>query len=388
MPLVMMAMAVILWTASKAADQSLSTREKHTIAWLYISDTDSMRTLLLTIAGAIAGIAGVVFSIIMVPLSIAATQFGPRLLRSFLRDTGTQFTLGTLTGTLVYCMLVLLHLPKSNTQPLPQISVNTALLLGLTSFGVLLFFINHVAVSIQSPVLVARVSKELNTAIEHDLPDFISTTPGIQETQRKDFSFDLNESYGQISATGTGYVKLRDDEGLLAVCIRHNLVLQLLYEPGDFLIKGQPLARVWPAGADKKICLAVNQAFDLGARRTLVQDVTFGINELVEVAVRALSPSINDPFTAMTCLDWLGAALCKIYNRRLPPDNLYDDEGHLRLIRRPVTFTGLTNAAFHQIREYGRTSSAVMLRLIQTIGVVATNAINQEQRDVLLKHTE
>jgi uncharacterized membrane protein len=362
-PLVMMAVAVILWTMSNAVDSALSTREKHTIAWLYISDTDSMRTLLLTIAGAIAGIAGVVFSIIMVPLSLAASQFGPRLLRSFLRNTGTQVTLGTFTGTLIFCMLVLLHLPQSNTQPLPQISVNTALLLGLTSFGVLLYFINHVAVSIQSPVLVARVSKELNAAIEHDFPSDVSSSTDSHEARKKGPPHDVNGPYGRIIATATGYVKVRDDEDLLAVCKRNNLVLQLLYEPGNFLVEGQLLAYVWPAAVAENVSTVVNQAFDLGARRTLVQDVTFGINELVEVAVRALSPAINDPFTAMTCLDWLGAALCKIY-RRLPPGELYDDDGYLRLVRNPVSFTSLTNTAFHQIREFGRTSTAVTLRLI------------------------
>ena len=385
-PLVMMGMAVILWLGTSTLDSVLSTKDKRDIAWLYISDTDSVRTLLLTIAGAIIGIIGVVFSIIMVPLSIAASQFGPRLLRTFLRDTGTQVTLGTFTATFIFCMAVLLRLSDKNSQQLPQISVNAALLLGVSSFGILLYFINHVAVSIQAPVVVARVSKELHKAILHELPDHPdadSAAPFADESIKI-----LTESASGncvIMAAKSGYVQVCDDARLLHIARHYNLVLQLLSQPGDFIAKGTPLATAWPQ-TDPKVNEGVNTAFILGLQRTLVQDVAFGINELVEVAIRALSPAINDPFTAMTCLDWLGSALCQMCNRTFPKQKLFDHEGHLRLIRSPVTFTSLTDAAFNQIREYGSTSAAVTLRLMQTIKVVAQCSVTTEQHKALLHH--
>lgn len=386
-PLVMMALTTAVWLITTGLDHSLSAKDKKTIAWLYLSDPDTMRTLLLTIAGAIVGIVGVVFSIIMVPLSIAASQFGPRLLRNFLRDAGTQITLGNFTSTFLFCMLVLLHLSKSTMDPLPQISVNVALLLGLLSFGTLIYFINHVAVTIQAPVLVATVSRELHGAIENEFPEepaVAADRPAAGE-KRRDL-FDEAGSKRAIMSDASGYVQARDNNMLMRLASQHNLVLQLLAEPGDFIVKGTPLAIVWQEKKSMEAERTVNAAYLVGSNRTLVQDVTFGVNELVEVATRALSPAINDPFTAMTCLDWLGSALCFMCNRQFPSRYLFDESGSLRIISNPVTFTSMANAAFNQIREYGRNSRNVTLRIMQTIKVVALCARTEEQREALLHH--
>jgi uncharacterized membrane protein len=386
-PLVMMALAFLLWLGTGSMDRILSARDKKEIAWLYVSDADTMRTLLLTIAVAIGGVLGVVFSIIMVPLTIAAAQFGPRLLRTFLRDSGTQITLGTFTATFMFCMAVLLQLSKAGKQPLPQISVNIALLLGFISFGVLIYFINHVAVSLQAPIVLSRVSNELYTAITHELPD----DPGISSLtssadEDNEASPELSSPYKLVMAAKSGYLQVRDDSRLLHLAQHYNLIFKLLSEPGDFIVQGTPLVNVWGDINNEEISAAINMAFVVGVQRTLVQDVTFGINELIEVALRALSPAINDPFTAMTCLDWVGAALCQICTRTFPKSKLFDNHGRLRIIRNPVTFTQLADAAFNQIREYGRTSSYVTLRIMHTIKRVAGCATTSEQRKALLKH--
>ncbi|MEP6597032.1 MAG: DUF2254 domain-containing protein [Ginsengibacter sp.] len=386
-PLVMMVLAVMLWWGTSTLDHILSIRDKKAIAWLYLSDAETIRTFLLTIAVAIIGVVGVVFTIIMVPLSIAASQFGPRLLRTFLRDTGTQITLGTFNATFIFCMVVLLHLSTAIKQPLPQISVNVALLLAFTSFGVLIYFINHIAVSLQAPIVVARVSKELHTAINHDFPDDISTAYMFSSADHDNKMLpDVSSAHSIIIAKVSGYLQVRDDTSLLHLAREHNLVFKLLSEPGDFIVQRTALVLTWPEINIEKISDAVNRAFIQGSQRTLVQDVTFGINELVEVAIRALSPAINDPFTAMTCLDWIGSALCQICSRTLPPAKLFDQAGHLRIIRNPVTFTKLADAAFNQIREYGRTSRYVSVRLIDTIKVVAGCAKTDEHRKILLHH--
>ena len=385
-PLIMMAAAALLWVGTGTLDYHLSTREKKTIAWLYISDSDSMRNVLLTIAAAIVGIVGVVFSIIMVPLSIAASQFGPRLLRTFLRDTGTQVTLGTFTSTFIFCMLVLLHLSSKSGDPLPQISVNVALLLGLASFGILLYFINHVAESIQAPLLVATVSRDLQAAIKRELPD--QRLDSASYSSDAVIAFDTTASHQVVAASKSGYVQTRDDKVLLKLAAKHGLTLQLLASPGDFVVQGTPIALAWPPSLPQHLPKMINAAFIHGSRRTLVQDITFGVNELVEVALRALSPAINDPFTAMTCLDWLGSALCFIITRPFPPAILYEVNGAVRIIRKPITFTSMAAAAFNQIREYGRNSSAVTLRLMETIKVVSFCAKTSEQRATLLHHAK
>lgn len=386
-PLVMMAFALLLWLGTSSLDHALSARDKKAIAWLYVSDADTMRTLLLTIAATIIGVLGVVFSIIMVPLTIAAAQFGPRLLRTFLRDSGTQVTLGTFTGTFIFCMAVLLQLSGAAKQPLPQISVNVALLMGLVSFGVLIYFINHVAVSLQAPVMVSRVSKELHIAIAHDLPDDPGTSSltSIADEDKQE-NPDLSSSYKSVMAKESGYLQVRDDSRLLHLAKQHNLIFKVLSEPGDFIVQGTPLMYIWGDIHIEKINAIINAAFLTGVQRTLVQDVTFGINELIEVALRALSPAINDPFTAMTCLDWVGSALCQVCTRTFPKSKLFDNNGHLRIIRNPVTFTQLADAAFNQIREYGRSSRYVTLRIMHTIKRVGGCAITIEQRRALLHH--
>lgn len=386
-PLVMMALAVMLWWSTSTLDHILSIRDKKAIAWLYLSDAETIRNFLLAIAVAIIGVVGVVFTIIMVPLSIAASQFGPRLLRTFLRDTGTQVTLGTFNATFIFCMVVLLQLSTAIKQPLPQISVNVALLLAFTSFGVLIYFINHIAVFLQAPIVVARVSQELHTAIQHDFPDDISTALVFSPPDHDYKMFpEVSSAHSIIIAKVSGYLQVRDDTSLLHLAREHNLVFRLLSEPGDFIVQGTAFLLIWPEINIEKLSNAVNRSFIQGSQRTLVQDVTFGINELVEVAIRALSPAINDPFTAMTCLDWIGSALCQICSRTLPASKLFDQAGHLRIIRNPVTFTKLADAAFNQIREYGCTSGYVSARLIDTIKVVANCAKTDEQRKALLHH--
>ncbi len=386
LPLVMMSFALILWWGTGSLDNILSARDKKTIAWLYISNADTMRTLLLSIAVAIIGVVGVVFTIIMVPLSIAASQFGPRLLRTFLRDTGTQVTLGIFNATFIFCMAVLLQLSDDVKQPLPQISVNVALLLGLISFGMLIYFISHIAVSLQAPVVVARVSKELHAAISHDIPDNAGSICVSPNAKKSNLRPDPDVTHKIIVANQSGYLQVRDDEALLHLATKHNLIIQVLNEPGDFVVKDTPLVKLWPEDKAKNIVKTIHNAFVIGVQRTLVQDVTFGINELVEVSLRALSPAINDPFTAVTCLDWIGSALCGLCTRNFPMPELLDKEGNLRVIRNPVTFTILTDAAFHQIREYGRTSRAVTIRIMDTIKLVAGCTTTAEQRSILLYH--
>jgi uncharacterized membrane protein len=259
----------------------------------------------------------------------------------------------------------------------------------MISFSMLIYFINHVAVSLQAPVVVARVKDELLYAIDRDFPKILETASVLSAPKNATSKMpsDLTDSPYTVMAEASSYIQFRDDKSLLQFAHEHNIVIQLLSQPGDFIVKDTPLAKVW---SNKPFTnewdAAINEAFILGQQRTLVQDVTFGINELVEVAIRALSPAINDPFTAMTCLDWLGTALCQICKRVLPSATVYDEEGQLRLIRIPVTFTSLTDAAFNQIREYGRNSTAVTLRLMDTIIVIAQCARTEEQRVALQHH--
>jgi uncharacterized membrane protein len=387
LPTIMTASAVIGWMAINALDQLLRTDVSFPISWLYYDSIDAARTLLLAVAGAMIGIIGVVFSITTVPLTIAASQFGPRLLRTFLRDTGTQCVLGIFIATFMFCMLVLLRL-HDESQALPQVSITIGLALALMSLGALVYYINHVAISMQAPTVVAAVSAELYGTIARTLPEGSHSVPVAATTAGAALlpaEFAVEADY--ILATQSGYVQARDDPALLRLATQHNLIIRLLREPGDFVTEGTPLARVWPLRcAPADFAASLQARFVLGHQRTMVQDIEFGINELVEVALRALSPAINDPFTVMTCVDWLGCALCQLCTKVFPAPLQYDADGQLRLLFEPLTFAHIVDAAFNQIREYGRTSTRVTLHLLETIAVVGQCANTEEQRSCLLRH--
>jgi uncharacterized membrane protein len=386
-PTVMTVGAVIGWAAIDAVDQFLRTTTALPVPWLYYDSLDAARTLLLAVAGAMVGIIGVVFSITTVPLTIAASQFGPRLLRTFLRDTGTQIVLGTFIATFMFCMLVLLRL-HDEAQALPQLSITIGLILALLSLGALIYYINHVAVSMQAPTVAAAVSAELQTAIARNFPEASdSAPPAARMAASATLPTDFAAQARPILATQSGYVQARDDAALLQLATQHDLIIQLLRQPGQFVTENTPLAQVWPPNPiPADVGASLQAAFVLGEQRTLVQDIEFGINELVEMALRALSPAINDPFTAMTCLDWLGRALCQLCRRPFPAPVQYDAAGRLRLLIEPLTFDHIVGAAFNQIREYGRTSTAVTLHLLETIAVVGGCARTDKQRAVLLQH--
>ena len=366
--------------------------------WLYGGGVEGARTLLGTVASSVITVAGVVFSITIATLTQASTQFGPRLLRNFMGDTGNQVVLGTFVSTFAYCLLVLrtIYGGEDGEGNVPHLSVTTAMALAGASIGVLIFFIHHVARSIQAPYLVAAVGAELDRAVTQLFPEELGE-PARREPGDSDADVPPPETFAEnarrINAPRSGYVQAIDDDGLMTTAREADVIVRLEVRPGDFIIRDLPLMHVYPPErVSDEICRRLEQSFIIGRSRTPEQDVEYAINQLVEIAVRALSPGINDPFTACTCVDWLGAALCRLAGRKFPsPLRCDEEEGdpqrrRLRVIARASDFGGLCDAAFNQIRQYGAGSVAVTLRLLETIERIATCCRTEEQRAVLLRH--
>lgn len=352
------------------------------VGWVYTGGPEGARALLSTVAGSVITVAGVTFSITIAALTLASSQFGPRLLRSFVRDTGNQVVLGTFIATFTYCLLVLRTVRGvEDIRFVPHISVSVGVALAMASLGVLIYFIHHVAISIQVEQVIAAVSEELDEAIDRLFPERLGHGPPPETAPHQPDS-----TPALVVAHHGGYVQVIDTDALMHLACEHDLVLRLVKQPGDFVVVDDALACIWPeARADEEVAGRLNQAFVLGTQRTHIQDVLFAVNQLVEVAVRALSPGINDPFTAMVCIDRLGAALCRVAGRRLPALHRYDDGGRLRVIVEPVTFAAIVNAAVDQIRQYGRTSAAVTMRLLEMLTVVATHSDNPAHHEALLR---
>ena len=390
LPTLMAVLAIGLSSFSIALDQTGGYSTLEGLAWVYAGGAEGARTLLSTVAGSMITVAGVTFSITIVALTLASSQFGPRLLDNFMRDTGNQIVLGTFIATYIYCLLILRSIRNVEENVfVPHISVTFGVLLALASLGVLIYYIHHVSASIQVEQVIAGIERDLDQAIERLFPEKKGRHPFERELREED---DLPESFEQesqsVDATQGGYIQAIDIDSLMNLASTNNLLFRLEYRPGDFVAQGSCLVRVWSQEPFDNLELAgqIQEAFIVGLRRLKTQDIEFAINQLVEIAVRALSPGINDPFTAMACIDRLGAALAHLAERDIPSAYRYDEAGHLRLVVDSVTFAGVVDAAFNQIRQYGRSSVAVTIRLLEAIAVIGEHVTNDQERSVLMRH--
>ena len=384
--------AMVLAFATVALETPVTEWLSHNWGLTFTGGAEGASSLLGAIAGSMITIAGVVFSMTLIALSLASSQLGPRLLRKFMRDTTTQVVLGTFIATFLYCLLVLRSIRRAEEILfVPHLSVTIGVLLAVVSVGVLIYFIHHVSVSIQANEIVARVGKELIEGVELVFPERIGrgALRNPTETPDADFLDRFDREARPIGSTGDGYLQFVDGEALMALAIQEDVVIRMERRPGDYVVATRPLALVWPGNkVTDQLMDRVNSAFALGNQRMSGQDIEFAVNELVEIAIRALSPGFNDPFTAMTCVDRLGSALCRLAERDTPSPYRYDAQDQLRVITRIFTFPAVTDAAFNQIREYGRSSAAVTIRLLETIAEVAESVHRAEDRVALLRHAK
>jgi uncharacterized membrane protein len=353
-------------------------------SWLIFGSADSSRLILTSLAAAVITVVGVVFSITIVTLTLASTQFGPRMLRNFIRDRGTQFTLGTFVATFVYSTLVLISIgPGSGKDAfVPHLSIAVSVGLVTLSMGVLIYFIHHIATSIQLPEVIASIAGDLSRAIDAETPEArmtLETGPSVPELLRR-----LQEGGGTVPAPSSGYLQFIRHQTLIGLAIERGAVIRLLHRPGHFLVAGHPMAVVLPPDAADAVTRALRRAHITGPNRTLAQDLPFAVDQLVEIAIRALSPAVNDPFTAMTCVDWLGDSLCKITTRWHPIRVHRDGHGYVRVITAHVSYERLVERAFEKIRQAGRGMPAVMIRQLEALTKIIDHTSTSEQRELLL----
>jgi len=388
-PVVMAAGAVGLALGTVAVDERAAGAG---IPWVYTGGAEGASAVLGTIAGSMITIAGVVFSLTLVALSLASSQLGPRVLASFMRDRTVQVVLGTFIATFLYCLLVLRTVRRVEENAfVPQISVTLALVFAVLSLGVLIYFIHHVSVSIQADEIISRISAELAGGIRQMFPEQIgSDGPGYgTDPSSAGLPPGFDREAREIPASRDGYIQIIDAKALMQLAARHNLVMRLSRRPGHYVIAGTALARVWPGERiDEDLHSELNAAFVVGGRRSPAQDVEFAVNQLVEIAVRALSPGVNDPFTAIACVDRIGSALCQFARRDLPSPYRVDENGVLRIVADAPTFAAIADAALNQIRQNSRSTASVTIRLLETVAVVASCLQRQEDRQTMRHHAE
>jgi uncharacterized membrane protein len=329
-------------------------------SWLYSGGATGARTLLGAVASSTIGVAGTVFSITIAALSLAAGQMGPRLLRNFTRDRGNQVTLGAFLGTFSYALMVLRSVrTRSEGEFIPHLALSVSILLAFVCVATLVFFVGHMAGRINVDTVVDLVSGEVQSAVKRLM---------VAEVQPKPPPGVFWAGAKCVTDSRRGYLQHLDEDGLADWAVQHKTVIRLLVRPGDYVFPGAAIAvlTVPAEGAEA----AIRNATALGEQRVSSSDLEFAIRQLVEVAVRALSPGINDPHTAMSILDRLGAALCDAAPLHLTSGVVLRD-GQPALVRPSVDYDGLTDSMFHMIRQNAAGSAAVLMRMLEVLAAVA-----------------
>lgn len=390
-PALMAAAAAILAIGGVSVDQQLTDWLAPNWGWKFSGGAEGASAVLGGIATSMINIAGVVFSMTLVALSLTSSQLGPRLLRSFMRDRTTQFVLGTFVATFVYCLLVLRTVRRAEEAVfVPHLSVGLGVVFAVAGVGVLIYFIHHVSISIQANEIAARIGRELLGRIDELFADRNDHAPLAFSVPPDPSLIDAFELEAQpVGSNRDGYLQLIDTDGLIEMATEEKLIIRLERRPGDYVVANSPLVSISPASViPEKIAKRVQSMFVMGNQRTSNEDVEFAVNQLVEMAVRALSPGINDPFTAIACVDHLGSALCRLATRDMPSPYHYDRDDKLRLIGPSQTFGEVVDSAFNQIRQYGRGSASVTIRLLDTIAVIAGFVHRPEDRATLMRHAD
>jgi uncharacterized membrane protein len=397
-PGAMSVLAVALGFGMLWLDSTLGTEWLSDITRYRRIEADGAREVLSTIAGSMITVAGVAFSITIVAISFASAQYGPRVLTNFMSDRGNTVTLGTFIATFLYCLVVLLTVRAGDERAfVPQLAVLVGLALAVCSIIVLIYFIHHVPRSIHVNTVVARIGQQLLADVAVQFPASIGTpVEGGENGERSGQQLtdataggDCQGLLAPVRSRATGYIQYLDEDTLLATARRHNLVARLRYRPGDFVSAGRVLMDVFPAERlDSAAEEGLRASYTMGDMRTPSKDLGFLVGELVEIASRALSPGVNDPLTAISCMDWLGAFMSELAGRRIPSSKRADHTGTIRVIAPAQDFATFVEQGFGRIRQYAADDMVAALHLLRTLGEVAATCREPEQLRALEAEAE
>ena len=363
--------------------------------WMRTESADAGREILIAIAAAVITVVGVVFSVTILAVTFASQQFGPRMMRNFVRNVGNQVTLGIFVATFVYSTLALgaIAISGSHGVFVPHLTILVAEALLLVDIAVLIYFIHHIAKSVQLPEVVAGIARDLTREIDAEFPDPVRSRdaagpPSGYGMSSAEMVKVLEERGGTVPAVASGYLQFLGYAQLVEIATRTDSVIRLSHRPGHFIAAGRPLATVWPRGSAAQVAEALAKAHVTGPHRTLMQDPVFAIDQLVEIAIRALSPAVNDTFTALTCIDWLSAGLRRVTGRSLGEGIYRDRSGRVRLIEPAPSYARMANRAFDKIRQASAGMPVVMIHMMDALSSVVEETTSTEQRRILLRQGE
>ena len=378
-PSMMLLLAALLALGLLYVDQRFDPGMKSSIAWAYSGGPEGARSLLSTIAGSMITAASVTFSLASVALSIASQQYGSRVLRNFMRDRVTQVLLGTFVSTFLYSVLVVRVIRGSDFSGgfVPAIAITVAIVLSLLSLLMLVYFVHHVSSSIQASHIVSTISKDLQESIPKLYPSDVAD-PTTDPASQSVLGQNLSESRSEVS----GYLQSIDSDDLMELATERNVFVEITVKPGDHIVEGTAVAKFGPSLNDEDQRRLL-EAFLVGATRTPTQDIRYNFQQLTDVIVRALSPGINDPFTAINGIDELATGVALLARRPRIVELRQDSAGTPRLfVPRPQLSEILTSTVGH-IAIYAAGDSFVMERLRTVLLIAEPNLIGASELDSL-----
>lgn len=401
LPSMMAIGSLVLALATAQLDQHIEVDLKENFDWLYSNRPDGARALLATVAGSMITVTGVTFSLTILAISYATGQYGPRLLSNFMQDRTNQFTLGTFISTFLYCLMILRTVRSAEEGDnaanallqgafVPHISVFIALLLTLSSVAVLIHFIHHIPESIHIPNVLHDVGSRLNKKIDDLYPEQIGQQLSKKNEPDDDWIQSQLSRATTIRSNKDGYLQGVADDTLITAAEENELLVKLVRRPGDFVSAGEPLMKV---ASENDLSDELRQqllgGFIWGYTRTETQDAFYLIDQLVEVAARALSPGVNDPMTAIMSMNWLQSALMRIAGREMPSRFRYDQQEQLRLIAgNAIGLEAFCEAIFTQLRPYVATDANAARHMLRMINTLKMHGGNGELRELLECHAE
>ncbi|MBO0846420.1 MAG: DUF2254 domain-containing protein [Nocardioides sp.] len=383
MPVGSVALALVVGASLTAVDIGPSSPLD---PFLFQGTSDDARNLLIGISGTMMTVIAVVLGLTLVALQLSSTQFSPRLLRFFLRDRVNQLTLSVFVATFVYATAGLYTVGVRNgqrTDTYPRLAVTLAVVLVFASLVVLVYFVHHISHSIQIDEIMLGVEQNTLRVIEHDLPTTGVTQVPVPEPPVWAVS---------VPAYTSGYVQTMRTSWLLQIATENNFVCTVGPMVGEHVIKDQPMVWLWRTSPEEvppdpaAFAGFVHDSVRIGYERTAEQDVAFGIRQLADIAVKALSPAVNDPYTAMQALEHLADVLAALAPRPLGNLHLYDVHGRLRVGVPGRDFAYYVDLATGQIRRYGCTEPRVLGALVKVLGTLGPFCRDDVTRGVLVSN--
>ncbi len=370
-------LALALVDLSSALDAGLLVRYPR----IFGASAESSRSMLSTIAGSMVTTAGVTFSVMVLAVSQASTQYTPRVMRNFMRDRLSQVTLGALIGVFVYCLIVLRTVRSGDELFIPSVAVAAAVLLALVAVALLMYFIHHIASTLEAGEILGSVAKETLHSADRQFVGELGEEEPAESLRSSPLWADAD--WRAIPCSRSGYIQHLDVDGLLQTADQWNAVIRMERAVGEFVAQGTAIASIAGHPVSDDVVSGVNDQYVIDTYRTVFQDPSFGIRQMVDIAIKALSPGVNDSTTAVTAVDYLAVVLVRIACRQIPPNERLV-RGEVRLIMRQPTFGAMLDEAFSEIRRNASSNPRVLVSILGALELVAQAAKSPARRKAVV----